>query len=297
MAEPRRALRGRFIRRQICESKSVAELIRRRGPWAGLIFERLILHGDDDGRFIAEPSVVKAHCLPWHSRSEKQIAADLEAMVELELLTIYQVGDTAYGHFPGWTRHQPKSKADRYIPSELPAPPVLQTAGQFGTEPEPTRSAEAVAVAKAVGEDEEEGQAVAKAEGGAGGEADRQPASDPGPAGREHAHISDPEGNGNGRKPVMAHPDENNPAIPRALTIASRMKVNSRDFFCVIRSDGQQLSGDMIREQAERFVEHYFQKGKPDNPGAAWRAWIRDQVAHLAGPSRPSDVDGGSLSW
>lgn len=120
--EPRKALRGRFVRKQICDSKSVADLIRQRGPWAGLVFERMILHADDEGRFVAEPEVVKAHCLPWHDRSAKQIDVDLDVMASCGLVQLYAVSGTKYGVFPNWNRHQPKIRAERHIPSELPSP-------------------------------------------------------------------------------------------------------------------------------------------------------------------------------
>ena len=126
MAEPRRALRGRFLRRQICDSKTVADLIEKRGPWAGLLFERLILHADDDGRFVAEAAVVKAKCLPWHKRGERAIQSDLDAMQERGLISLYVVDGCQYGHFPNWAKHQPRVRKDHYIPSELPPPSGIE---------------------------------------------------------------------------------------------------------------------------------------------------------------------------
>lgn len=132
MPEPRRLLRGKFIRQQICSSKDVARLIDERGPWAGLIFERLILWADDDGRLVCEPKIVKSRCLPWHNRSSTKIRGDLDAMNVAGLLTIYEENGKLYGAFPNWRKHQPKQKDDRYAPSELPAPP-----SSLGTDPEP----------------------------------------------------------------------------------------------------------------------------------------------------------------
>lgn len=131
MATPRKALRGRFIRRQICQSKSVASLIDVRGPWGGLLFDRLILWADDDGRFIAEPKVIKANCLPWHPRSENQLWADLSWMRTHKMITLYRVAGCWYGVFTKWTKHQPKQKADRYYPSELPEPPPPSQHGAY----------------------------------------------------------------------------------------------------------------------------------------------------------------------
>ncbi len=122
MREPRRALRGRFLRRQICESRSVAKLIEARGPWAGLLFERMILWADDDGRMLGEARVVRAHCLPWHDRKLADVERDLEMMQELGMIQRYHVAESWYISFPNWSQHQPRQKADRYTPSELPSP-------------------------------------------------------------------------------------------------------------------------------------------------------------------------------
>jgi hypothetical protein len=150
------------LRRQVCDSKSVAKLVEERGPWAGLLFERLILWADDEGRVIAEPCVVKARCIPWHNRSLANVAGDLKCMDSLGLIALYQVDGTQYACFPNWHKHQPKQKNDRYIPSEIPSPPGtvassggsseadrLQSGGesvpdcrQFGASSESVRSAE-----------------------------------------------------------------------------------------------------------------------------------------------------------
>ncbi len=169
MAEPRRALRGRFIRKQICDSKSVAELIKKRGPWAGLLFERMILWGDDDGRLVAEPQVIKAHCIPWHDRSVRQVQADLEEMHRLGLIVLYKVGGTQYAAFPGWHQHQPAPRPGRRIASEIPPPPTVddqpsgghagsQSGRQIDSQPDNTLRARALPVGGAEEEDEEEGE-------------------------------------------------------------------------------------------------------------------------------------------
>jgi hypothetical protein len=122
--EPRKALRGRFVRRQIAQSKSVATLIKRRGPWAGLIFERLITFQDDDHRFIAEATIVKSNCIPWHDgeHSTDEVAGDLAEMHRLGMIELYESGGTLYGWFPNGDQHQPALRPDRYTPSELPVP-------------------------------------------------------------------------------------------------------------------------------------------------------------------------------
>jgi len=123
MTPTRRAFHGRFVRRQICASASVAALIRRCGPWAGLLFERLILWQDDEHRFVAQPEVVKGHCLPWHPFSNARVMEWLREMQSLGMVTLYRRGGTLYGYFPTGPLHQPRPKTDRFTPSELPPPP------------------------------------------------------------------------------------------------------------------------------------------------------------------------------
>lgn len=120
-------MHGKFIRRQICESKSVAQLIERRGPWAGLLFERMILWSDGEGRLMAEPTIIRSNCLPWHERKVTDVQADLEAMSELNLIFLYSAEGTQYCTFPNYEKHQPKQRSDRFIPSEIPPPTDSQS--------------------------------------------------------------------------------------------------------------------------------------------------------------------------
>ena len=121
--EPRRVLRGAFVRQQVCSSPTIAKLWEQRGPVAVIIAERLILWSDDDGRFMAEPGLVKARCLPLQARATRTIRADLQAMHDLGYIVLYEARGTLYGAFPRWRQHQPKPKPSHYAPSELPPPP------------------------------------------------------------------------------------------------------------------------------------------------------------------------------
>lgn len=128
MAQGRKALRGRFLRMRLCDSATVAAFIKECGPWAGMFFDRLILHSDDDGRFLAEPGVAAAKCFPHHHRSNAQIAKYLEAMERHGFIVLYaDEGGSRYGAWRKWRKHQPKPRPDRYIPSELPPPPAGTT--------------------------------------------------------------------------------------------------------------------------------------------------------------------------
>jgi len=124
VADERKALRGRFLRQRVCDSPTVASLIKKLGPWAGILFDRLIVISDDDGRFLAEPGVVGGKCLPHHRRPERQIAGILGEMDAMGFIVLYQDDmGSRYGAWRKWRKHQPKPRPDRYIPSELPAPP------------------------------------------------------------------------------------------------------------------------------------------------------------------------------
>ncbi len=124
MADERKALRGRFLRQRVCDSPTVAALVKKCGPWAGMLFDRLIVISDDDGRFLAEPGVVGGKCLPHHHRPERQIASILDEMAAMGFIILYaDEMDSRYGAWRKWRKHQPKPRPDRYIPSELPPPP------------------------------------------------------------------------------------------------------------------------------------------------------------------------------
>ena len=124
MPTVRKTLRGRFVRQQLCASKSVADLIADNGPWAGLLFERMILWQDDEHRFVAEPVVVKSRCFPWHDVSVKDIWEWMITMARLGMVGLYAVRGVRYGFFPTGGVHQPKQRRERFTPSELPPPPA-----------------------------------------------------------------------------------------------------------------------------------------------------------------------------
>jgi len=126
VAEPRKAFGGRFLRRRLCDSPTVAAFVKEYGPWAGMFFDRLITNSDDDGRFLAE--VAGAKCFPHHPRAAARALRFLAGMDRYGFIVLYEgeVG-SRYGAWRKWRKHQPKPRADRYIPSELPAPPAGTT--------------------------------------------------------------------------------------------------------------------------------------------------------------------------
>jgi len=124
MGKPRKSLRGRIIRRQICQSYTVNDLIVERGAWGGLLLDRLIINADDDGRFQSDAETVGSLCFSGLKRSRSAINQDLMAMETLGLIVLYEVKNRKYGLFPKWQEHQSKPQQDRYFPSELPLPPA-----------------------------------------------------------------------------------------------------------------------------------------------------------------------------
>ncbi len=118
----------RYLARSIADSSQVAALIKTRGPWAGLVWERLIPNVDDDGRIVADPEILRSRLLPHHQDevSVSDVEEALLAAHDLGLLTLYEVADAPgerYAYLPKFARHQ-TLRADRYSPSRFPAPPA-----------------------------------------------------------------------------------------------------------------------------------------------------------------------------
>ena len=135
MATERKALHGRFLRRRVCDSPTVAAFIREHGPWAGLLFDRLILQSDDDGRFLAEPMVIAAKCFPHHRRPRAQVARHIQGLAHYDFIVLYSDdAGSEYGAWKKWRKHQPKPRSNRYIPSEFPPPPASQLVLQAGVQ-------------------------------------------------------------------------------------------------------------------------------------------------------------------
>jgi len=116
----------RLIAQSITDSGQVARLIKRCGPWAGLLFSWAIPFTDDDGRTDGDPDTLRSMVLGRFVTqvSEEDVAEYIATMNDLDLVIWYEVIDSGerYMYFPGFGRQQ-GLRADRYAPSRRPAPP------------------------------------------------------------------------------------------------------------------------------------------------------------------------------
>jgi hypothetical protein len=87
---------------------------------ARLLFLGLVSMADDQGRFLASPSAVAGYVFPNDDIPPKKLAAWLDELTCLGLVTIYNGGRVRYGAIPKWKRHQRISHPQT---SPLPPPP------------------------------------------------------------------------------------------------------------------------------------------------------------------------------
>ena len=87
---------------------------RQRLLWIGLISM-----SDDEGKFKAEPSVIKSLVFPFDHISPKVVSSDLQKIEEEGLIKRYEVDGDIYGRIVKWTKYQKPSHA---TPSKIPDP-------------------------------------------------------------------------------------------------------------------------------------------------------------------------------
>ena len=108
-------VKRRMIHDCIWQSEGFAALTyRQRCLWIGLITT-----ADDQGRARAHPGLVRAAVFPFDVIAQDEIEADLQAIVDCEMLLIYQVGNKAYYQVLNWWEYQHPQWVG---PSDHPAP-------------------------------------------------------------------------------------------------------------------------------------------------------------------------------
>lgn len=108
----------RIIVPDCCTSQSLAKC----SMGAQLLFDRLIVQSDDQGRQQGEPSIVKAVCFPYLAdATPKRIAAWLGELASAGMVTLYAVGGVPIIQLTGWWTYQAGMR--RAYPSRWPAPP------------------------------------------------------------------------------------------------------------------------------------------------------------------------------
>jgi len=101
-----------------CTSPSLAAC----DPLAQLLFDRLLVLADDQGRVQTDPFWVKANAFPFVSEATpRRIRSWIAQLSEHELLISYTTGNVELGQFVTWWKRQAGQR--RAYPSRWPAPP------------------------------------------------------------------------------------------------------------------------------------------------------------------------------
>ncbi len=118
--------RGRFLSKNISLDRDINQLDIK----SALIWTWLIAHLDVEGRFFADPAVIKGQVLPRKKEIEvEDIQNALDKLVKQGKIFIYEDRGDKYLYMPKFASHQVGLRKDREAPSDIPAPPAeeLQT--------------------------------------------------------------------------------------------------------------------------------------------------------------------------
>lgn len=107
----------RMIHASIWESVQFTQLTDK----ARLLYIGLITHADDDGRFKADPKLIKAKVFPFDKIGSKRIAKLLESIQNVKLIELYEINNECFGFHPNWGKYQ-TLRQDRLKQSNIPHP-------------------------------------------------------------------------------------------------------------------------------------------------------------------------------
>lgn len=93
---------NRILKDSICTSDNVDEL----STFQETFFYRLIVNCDDYGRMDARAKILSARLFPLKNLDEDQIKDALRALVNADLIILYEVNGRPYLQMKTWERHQ-----------------------------------------------------------------------------------------------------------------------------------------------------------------------------------------------
>lgn len=96
-------------------SESIAQL----NETQRLLFIGIISNADDQGRMSAHPALVRSDVYPYDDKSLEEIESNLQAIVNVGSIMLYEVDDKRYLQIPNWWEYQ---KPQWAYPSKLPSP-------------------------------------------------------------------------------------------------------------------------------------------------------------------------------
>ena len=93
---------NRIIKESICTSDSIDQLT----PFEETVFIRLMVNCDDFGRFDARPKILSAKLFPLKDIGVEEMRNALSALVNADLVTVYEVDGKPFLHLNSWEKHQ-----------------------------------------------------------------------------------------------------------------------------------------------------------------------------------------------
>lgn len=121
-----------MLKKAVSNSRRLAELS---SDTARLIYTWLIPHLDIEGRFSAEPSIIKGNIFPRiKTITEAIISRTLKEMSDIGLIILYQVDGDYYLELRKFKNHQSLRK-DKEAQSKIPPPPTGELREDSGTTP------------------------------------------------------------------------------------------------------------------------------------------------------------------
>jgi len=110
---------GRMLKKAISKSRRLAAL---QTDSARMLYTWIIPHLDIEGRFFADPSIIKGSVVPrLKAFSEEKITECLSDMASVELITLYTVDNDQYFHLRKFEDHQ-SLRENREAKSTIPPP-------------------------------------------------------------------------------------------------------------------------------------------------------------------------------
>ena len=109
---------NRIIKESICTSENIDSL----SAFEETCFYRLMVNADDFGRFDARPKILASRLFPLKDITPDQMTAALQALVNADLVDVYEVDGKPYLHLNSWEKHQ----QTRATKSKYPAPIVSE---------------------------------------------------------------------------------------------------------------------------------------------------------------------------
>lgn len=114
--------KGRMLLKSVSISQKLANLP---SDSDRLLWTWLLAHLDREGRFYAEPSVVKGHAVPrLKNHTDETISESLQRMADVGLIVLYRVNGDSYLQYNQFDEHQVGLHKEREAPSSCPPPPA-----------------------------------------------------------------------------------------------------------------------------------------------------------------------------